>query len=756
MNNINQFAEVYLDIKTRKVDHAFEYIIPSKLKNSIKVGSIVSIPLKSRMEIGYVSKIKDRSKLPGKDIKFIDNVISPKPFFSKEKLELINWISSYYIQSAGRIFKLFLPTGGRKKIENILSNPEMELKYRCYFRLNKDRYLELKDKINWKKSFSQKKIIDYLVKNKEVPGDVLVKDTGSSLSSIKTLINKKIIRVYKRRVRRDFKYEILDDSIKKKQKIVLNIYQKKCLDSIVKVIDKNTFNCFLIEGVTGSGKTEIYISVCKEILSRNKKALILTPEIILTPQLYSRFKVEFGNKVAVYHSNMSVNERYETWLDIWKNKYNIIIGTRSALFTPINELGVIIIDEEHDTSYKESSSIRYNTQDVAIKIGEILNIPVVFGSATPSVNIRYRAENNKNFMLLKVPVKAQSKNPIMKRVIDLKLIDKYRDDTVITGELFKEINKTLINNNKVIILMNRRGYSNFAICNDCGNVPKCPACNLSYKFHRDGRKLICHHCGKEEDFTGVCKLCGGKNIFLQGTGIQKVESKLRIRFKNVPILRIDSDSTKKKKSHEEILKKFISPGGAILIGTQMIAKGLDIGDVTLVGIINCDYMLELPDYHMYERVYQLITQVAGRAGRKSKRGMVIIQTYNPLSNVIKSFLSDDYNIFYKAELENRRELSYPPFSNLINIVISGKNEGNVKKDVKKIFAELDKVIKIDYKILGPAPAPFYKINLFYRWHILIKTKEIEKFSVRINKILKYFKESKDSKIIIDVDPVWIL
>src|SRR4030066_419819 len=518
-----------------------------------------------------------------------------------------------------------------------------------------------------------------------------------------------------------------------KEKLILDT--ESCYSSLRGLLEKNI------------------ISIIKK---REKKAFVLTPEISLIPQLFSRFESEFGSRVCVYHSNMSEAERYERWLDIWDNRFDIVIGTRSSIFTPLNNPGIIILDEEHDTSYKEGTGVRYNTREESIKMGEILSIPVVFGSATPGIVTRFKAEKEKDFTLLKIPIKAQSSSPVEMEIIDLKNIDHLKEDITITGKLFTAIREELEKNNKVIIFLNRRGYSNFIICNKCGNVPKCPACDLSYNYHSDPRKLGCHHCGREQNYSGKCPVCGADNIFLYGTGIQKVQSKLQMRFKDAPILRMDSDATVKKKSHQEILNKFISPGGSILIGTQMIAKGLDIEDVTLVGIINCDSMLGLPDYHMNERVYQLITQVSGRAGRKRKKGRVIIQTYNPESSVMKNVLGNDYESFYRQELGNRKELCYPPFSNLVNIIISGKDENIVKKDIGELFDRVVEAAGNCCSILGPAPAPFHKINLFYRWHIIIKSKNMDFLNEALAKILKRFKKFDENKIIIDVDPVWIL
>lgn len=754
MDTNNKYAEVYINIKALNIDHSFDYRIPHDLSPYIYTGAVVRVPFKNRVEVGYVVKTRNKSGLDDKEIKDIIKVIDSKPVFDSRKLELINWMSRYYIQSLGSVINFFLPPGGKYKESS--SDNDIKLKFKDYICLHKEKYLNLRDTIDLDKNRAQKRIIDYLISHGEVSREKIIKDTGSGYSSLNSLLKKDIISIIKKREKRDFKYEYPEDKRQDKKKIILNQYQKAAISGIEDILDKNIFHKFLIEGVTGSGKTDIYMAVCRKVLKEKKRAFVLTPEISLIPQLFSRFESEFGSRVCVYHSNMSKAERYERWLDIWDNKFDIVIGTRSSIFTPLDNPGIIILDEEHDTSYKEGTGVRYNTQEVSIKMGEILDIPVVFGSATPGIVTRFRAEKEKDFTLFKIPIKAQSSGPVQMDIIDLKNIDHRKEDITITNKLYRAVKEELEKNNKVIIFLNRRGYSNFIICNKCGNVPKCPACDLSYNYHNDTKKLMCHHCGREQDYTGKCPSCGADNIFLYGTGIQRVQSKLETRFKDVPVLRMDSDITTKKKSHQEILQRFISPGGAILIGTQMIAKGLDIEDVTLVGVINCDSMLGLPDYHMNERIYQLITQVSGRTGRKEKKGKVIIQTYNPESSVIKNILENDYESFYRGELENRRELDYPPFSNLINIIISGKNEVKVENDIKSLFKKLSGTTGGATSMLGPAPAPFYKINLFYRWHIIVKTKDVDYFNRILTGTLKGFKKFKENKIIVDVDPVWIL
>jgi primosomal protein N' (replication factor Y) len=414
------------------------------------------------------------------------------------------------------------------------------------------------------------------------------------------------------------------------------------------------------------------------------------------------------------------------------------------------------MDEEHDPSYKGNSLVRYNTRDVAAKYCDIKNIPLVMGSATPSITTRYLAGSRKDYTLLRIPEKAQNAQKVKRILVDLKKTDKRKQEQFITAELYQAIRQELDRNNKVIIFINRRGFSNFVICTGCGNIPRCKACELSYNYHRDVNKLICHHCGREEPYTGTCRVCGSQGLFLAGSGIQRVEARIRQMFAGTAVYRMDSDITGKKKSHQTIINGFSAPGKAILIGTQMIAKGLDIPDVTLVGIINCDGMLSLPDYHMNERTYQLITQVSGRAGRKDKEGRVIIQTYRPQAGVIQHGMDEDYESFYREELTSRKELSYPPFTNLVNIIISGLDEDAVEEESKKILDKIRSDIKISTVILGPAPAPFYRINRYWRRHMLLKTRDIGLLTGILGDSLKSYRKNKDIRLIIDVDPVWIL
>ncbi|MCL4377315.1 MAG: primosomal protein N', partial [Actinobacteria bacterium] len=508
------------------------------------------------------------------------------------------------------------------------------------------------------------------------------------------------------------------------------------MNTIKDLIGRNTFKCILMEGLEKNEKTGIYKELCLETTNKGKKVLILTPEILFAPVLFENIKDEFRGRTGLYHSGMSDSRRFEQWFNIFNNNYDILIGTRSALFTPLNDIGLVIIDEAEDPSYKENTIIRYNAQDIAIKLGRIFKIPVIYSSKTPAVSMKYKSLNDHNFMNVIIPESHKGVPPLIKESIDLKSVDKKREDLVITNELYKAVKQELEKNNKAIIFINKRGYSTFLLCRDCGYIPKCPSCNVSYRFHRSTKKLNCHQCGKEIIYDGNCINCGGDNISFQGTGIEKVESKLKTRFKNVPIIRIDTDSTKNTRLYNETIKKIRNTRAAILVGTQILARLQGVENITLVGIINCDNMLELPDYSINEKVYQLITNIVDKVDVNNKKTRVIIQSYNPDNIVIKNFTNGTYSDFYNAELANREELFYPPFSNLVNIIVSGKIENEVKTDALKIYNELSKIKNDIFKITGPSPAPFYKINLFYRWHILLKTGNLKILNLKLSRLMK--------------------
>lgn len=703
----------------------------------------------------YISKIL-------KKYNFLTQIDLQKKYEEKKFLKLLNSKYGYSSSQAKRVISL-LKKNGIIKETYVLSEPIFKPIYITYYKLKREFYFQ-EDDDYLKKHPAQKRIVDYLkLNNNKADKNSLLRENKTTIKTLNELVKHGYLIKENFILKRDFAYNsygsLLDDV--NNDEIILNKDQEKSVKEICYYIGKKINKNFLIEGVAGSGKTEVYIRCVKEALDKNQRALILTPEISLIPQLYSRFVRRFKEDCTVYHSAMSDNERYEKYKEIQQGKAKVIIGTRSALFTPISNLGLIIIDEAHDVSYKENFGLRYSAIESSLKLGELLKIPVVLGSATPAVELKYKFECDKNCEILKLPQKIFKDNKIFYEIVDLKKIDNLIEDEIITNKLYTAILETIKNKEKAIIFINRRGYSNYIVCGNCGFIPKCENCNLPYTYHLSNKTLKCHHCNKEITYNGVCLSCGSKKIKMYGTGIQKVEAKLKQRFDDVKIVRMDSDVTGRKKSHEKILKEFIENKPSILIGTQMVTKGLDIKDVTLVGVINIDSMYSLPDYHINERVYQLLTQVSGRTGRGIKDGKVIIQTFNPDNLIIKNLLNNNFDTFYKEEIYLRQSLKYPPFSRLINIILTSEKYEIAKSASKELYELINTIKNVKGKddifcLLGPSPAPFPKINRNYRWHILVKVFKLNEFISRFTKLLGEFKIEKDLRLIIDVDPYWIL
>jgi len=748
------YAEVYLYIKTLEVDHPFDYRIPHELYKNIVIGSVVAVPFGTRKEIGCVSKIKYCSNISDKEIKSIEKIISTIPVFDSEKLRLIHWMSKYYVAPPGKVIEFFLPPGTKKEIEKRLGSPEKFFRYSSTVYLNHKNFSPFSNKINWKRNYSQKRILDFLLKNNKADLKELLKSTESSSFSLKSLLNKGILYIEKHRT-------VDDDGINdfyniKKEIPNISISESKLLcDEVLNCSINKKFKGFLLQEFSNSEQFRIYVELSSSVMNYNKRVIILTPEKNTAEKIYSNFPHRLKKKVCVYHSEMSDSSRLEKWYNIFFSKYDIAVGTRSSIFLPFNNLGLIIICEEGDPSYKESTMVRYNAPDVALRLGKILKIPVVFGSIAPSVKTRYFSENNKDFGIIKHPVSYYDRSLVKKIVIDLKKIDKFKEDINITNTLYREINEEITKKNKVVIFMNRRGFSSYLICKNCGNIPRCPDCNISYSYHKKDNKLVCHHCSKSEDFNGLCSYCGNKNFTFRGTGIEKIESKLLQRFGHVPIFRLDSDEVKRKKNLRHVLFNFKTENPVLLIGTQMLAREVELENIKLAAVIDFDSMFYLPDFYNSERAFLLLNQLLSIL-ENTVESRFIIQAYNTNNNVLLSFTGKGYDEFYSRELLNRKALLYPPFSSLINIIVSGRIEKSVICDIEKLEEEINKKIKVNYLVLGPSRAPFYKINRYYRWHILIKNNSYLRFNVRLAEILKNFKRNKDNKIIVDVDPVWIL
>ncbi|MBN1479606.1 primosomal protein N' [candidate division KSB1 bacterium] len=599
--------------------------------------------------------------------------------------------------------------------------------------------------------------VDSLITRAEV-----CRHAGVTGSVINVLIERDYIRQERREVLREYYGDV---PIAPPPKLILNQDQARSLAAIVKALDSNNSETFLLHGVTGSGKTQVYIEAIYHTLAKGKTAIALVPEIALTPQTVRRFRAHFGDKVAVFHSRMSPGERYDSWRKTWEGKHKIVIGPRSAIFSPLKNIGLIIVDEEHEHSYKQSDlTPRYNGRDIAVVRGHFEKAVVVLGSATPAIESFFNAHIEK-YKLLTMPNRIDDVPMPNVEIVDMKREPKIigRVDPIIFSRRLREkIDEKLSRAEQIILFLNRRGFATMFKCRDCGYLAKCENCDISLTFHIRGRLLKCHYCGYNRRAPDVCPECAGRDVMLRGIGTQRVEEELNLLFPGIKAVRMDTDTTKGRMAHDRVLGKFGSGEYQILLGTQMVAKGLDFPNVTLVGVINADTELLLPDFRSAERTFQLLTQVAGRAGRKDKLGEVIIQTFTPEHYSLQYAKKHDYNNFFKAELFDRKGLMYPPYSRLINVLFKGPDEKRVETVARQIAGFIPQ--SLSYRMLGPTPAQLSKIQSNYRWQILLMSDKQndaggrEMKNILHNALAQFRKKHRATKvqIVIDVDPMSIL
>lgn len=593
----------------------------------------------------------------------------------------------------------------------------------------------------------QVEIIDFLGKRKRADG-VTLKEAGFSSNIINRLVGKGIVNVEKLEMRQ---YEKLNNPEFHGETILrkLTAEQEASLKEITSNIAKE-HKKFYLWGITGSGKTEIYKRAALEAVNNGRTALILVPEISLTPQLRLQFAEMFGGDLSILHSGLPKQERLSNWMKIYAGDAKVVLGTRLAVFSPLRNIGLIVLDEEHENSYKQNNPPRYDARKVAAIRAEISQAVLLNGSATPSIENFYHIKERK-VQLLRLDKRINGKNLPEIALIDMR---EEQEKGLFSHRLTQTINSNIADNKKVMLFLNRRGFSRYLSCYDCSFIALCPNCSISLTYHNNDQ-LLCHYCSYESKALEQCPKCGGRKIVYRGTGTQRIEEELHAKFPQARVFRMDSDTTSKQGSHEDILNKFQKADKAILLGTQMIAKGLHFPEVSLVGVINADTVLNMPDFRAAERTFQLLIQMSGRSGRGREQGTVIVQTYNPEHYAIKYFASSNMEGFYNEELKIREEAKYPPFVKLINIVFSS-TVPLAAKEIAESYREGLKELK-DIYALGPAPAPIHKLNGKYRWHILLKAGEAEMEEL-VNKLhsLMLKLANKSVKILIDVDPNWLL
>lgn len=740
-------AEIIINSNVKSLNRIFDYNIPKNLENIIRIGSIVLIPFGrgSKFEEGYVINIKEKSDFEVKDIeRLVDNLIP------EEKVELANWMARRYFSNISDCIKLMLPPGTTTKVfENRVKEKSINV-----VSLKKDiNEIELDIQNGKIKSEKQIKILRFLSQNNEATLQDIQVFTEGTRAIVKTLEKHEYVEIKEQTIQRN---PFINKNIKRDSKYILTEEQNNAFITISEYMENEDYGEFLLYGITGSGKTEVYLQLIEKALKNNKSSIILVPEISLTPQMVDRFIARFGQEIiAVLHSKLSVGERFDSWQKIRRGEAKIIIGARSAIFAPAQDLGLIIIDEEHDSSYKSEMNPRYNAKEISRKIAYEKMIPLVLGSATPEIPTYYKAKNNQ-INLLKLSKRANNSNLPTVKIIDLRQELANGNRTMLSMELYDSIKENIKNKKQTILFLNRRGFSTFIMCRDCGYTAKCKNCNISLTYHKKEEKLKCHYCGYEEKVVKICPECGSNKIRYFGTGTQKLEEEINKMFPEATTIRMDIDTVTKKNSHEEILNKFKNEGIDILIGTQMIVKGHHFPNVTLVGVIAADSSLNIDDYRAHERTFDLLVQVAGRAGRDKLPGKVIIQTYNPDNFSIEYAKKQNYDLFYNTEIKLRKQLKYPPFCDIILFGISGEEE-NVKNTSEKLYIRLKQEFEkynIKAQLFKPLPAPIDKIKNKTRWRIIIKGILNDDIIDIINNILnEYFMTNNaNTRIIVDVNP----
>ena len=726
------YAEVIINSEALEIDRPFTYKVPEEFNNEIKIGQIVKVPFGkgNKTSEGFILNLKNDDNIKFKT-KNIAAILVKDPVIDEDDINLIEFLREKTLCKYIDAFRLLIPVGimkgakAKKKKVIVLKNEDLS---------------------NIKNPDGYKKIVEFFKTNSgKYTKSELINEHSISQYKLNKLIENEVLSIEEESV---FRYN--DRVYNKDSAKTLTIEQENIIREYINSDDK----MFLLKGVTGSGKTEVYMKLVERVLLEEKSAIILVPEIALTPQMIERFKGRFGVNVALFHSKLSDGERFDEWFRVKEGKAKVIVGARSAIFLPAKNLGLIIIDEEHENTYKSEQNPKYQTKEVAEYLSELKGCKVILGSATPSIETYYRALTGE-MKLLELNSRVDNKAMPPMKVIDMRNELKGGNKSLFSRELFIAIQERLKRKEQIILFLNRRGFSTFVSCRSCGYVFKCDECDISMTYHKNGL-LICHYCGKTKREPRECPKCHSKYVKFFGAGTQRVEEEVKKYFNNVRILRMDVDTTRDKHSYERIYNTFKNGEADILIGTQMVSKGLDFKNVTLVGILAADMSINIPDYRAAERTFQIITQVAGRAGRGDKQGEVLIQTYTPQHYSLQYAVNYDYEGFYEKEFTVRAMMKYPPFGKLLLINGTSKKEELLKNFMHKITMMIKPLVEncLDIEILGPIPCMISKVKENYRWQIVIKGEFDSYFSKNIKEIL--YDENKnvynDIRISMDINP----
>jgi primosomal protein N' (replication factor Y) len=795
------------------VSKTFHYRIPERMIGSLRVGMRVLVPFKGRKVTGFsIDLLEQPPKGVEEKLREVEDLLDEAPLIDPQMLRLYRWISDYYLYPLGEVIKTGLPPGLQLKSELILSLTQdgMEslaqeglepIQEKVFKEIGRCGKVSLKKMLkhflgevsrsqlfSWKRkgllnieagiegkevkpkfekviayqggeptqpiSKKQAEILNWTKEKGEISYSELSKRFKSPSKSIQSLHAKGLVSLSRREVCRDLSVR---SELKPYPKPEPTSDQEAILVEILKGIHSKRFSPFLIYGVTGSGKTEIYLRAIEEVLIQGREAIVLVPEISLTPQLLSRFKDRFGENLALLHSGLGRGERYDQWRRIWKGEVKIAMGARSAIFAPFKNVGIIIVDEEHDPSYKQEEKLRYHARDVAVVRAKQVEATLLLGSATPSLESFYNTEKGK-FRLLNLPERIEGR-PLPR----VEIVDAKKEGGLLSEKLRAALQKNIEDKKQSLLFLNRRGFANFILCPECGHTFKCPNCSVTLTYHLRDRSLQCHYCDYRIQAPGDCPKCQGHRLQGMGIGTERLEQEIKSLFPETQVGRMDRDTTSRRRSHLQILKRLESGSIDILVGTQMIVKGHDFPNVTFVGVVSADTSLHFPDFRSSERTFQLLTQVAGRAGRGEVFGEAVIQTFNPDHYSILRAKDHDYMGFYQEEIQFRKALEYPPFSRFINFRLVGNSEKRTKAVAEEMGRIGQSLLKKRYgkgiEILGPSSAPFAKMRGKYRWQMLAKGKSpqwLHQFAKELASRMEVQIKGKGVNLDIDVDPVFIL
>lgn len=794
-------AKIIVDVPAGQTNKPFDYKIPDHLEHVIRPGMRVVVPFGPRKVQGFVIDIVSESTYP--NLRKISELMDIEPVLNGELLKLGDWLTEQTLCFKISAFQAMLPPALKAKYQkkirlkeksNITQLPkELQLLYSSKDNLNwedisnsgllslfqkeisndilevvyevkervkkkqiksvmpaisKEELIAKKNTLS-KQSVKQHKVIDFFILNPvEIEQAKLLSQLDVSSSVIKGLIEKGFLTEGKKEVYRD-PYQ--DRLFEKTKPPILTEEQEKAIRPIWNALSENKHEVFLLYGVTGSGKTEVYLQSIQRVLDDGREGIVLVPEIALTPQMVNRFKGRFGDLVAVLHSGLSIGEKYDEWRKIQRKEVKVVVGARSAIFAPFEHLGIIIIDEEHESTYKQEDNPRYNARDVAIERAKRYSCPVVLGSATPSLETFARAKKGV-YTLLTLSKRMNQHNLPSVEIIDMR--EELRDGnrSMFSRVLYEKLADRLQKKEQTVLFLNKRGHSSFVMCRDCGYVIQCPNCDISLTYHRFNQQMKCHYCGYESYVPSVCPECSSEHIRYFGTGTQKVEEEITKIFPEAKVIRMDVDTTSRKGSHEKLLSEFQKGHADILLGTQMIAKGLDFPNITLVGVLSADTMLHLPDFRSSEKTFQLLTQVSGRAGRHELAGEVVIQTYTPEHYSIELAGMQNFDQFYQKEMMMRKIHNYPPFYYITLITISHEELIKVIQVTENITTYLTSRLSNKAIILGPVASPIPRLKNQYRYQCLIKYKNEPKLTDALKSIIDHYQSvSQTSGLHISID-----